>query len=109
MKTFLFFWKSMLMLFFTIRGLRSSNSNRTFTRETGMRQPQWTDETTTASGVRERGFTVERGGRAIPGVLWQPTAASGRRPLVLMGHGGTGHKRDERMTLLGRLFAGEYG
>lgn len=74
-----------------------------------MTQPQWTDETTTASGVRERGFTVERGGRAIPGVLWQPTAASGRRPLVLMGHGGTGHKRNERMTLLGRLFAGEYG
>lgn len=74
-----------------------------------MTQPQWTDETATASGVRERGFTVERGGQAIPGVLWQPAAIRERRPLVLMGHGGTGHKRNERMNMLGRLFAGEYG
>lgn len=74
-----------------------------------MAQWQWTDDGVAAAGVCERGFAVERQGQTIPGVLWQPTAASGRRPLVLMGHGGTGHKRNERMVMLGRLFASAYG
>ena len=69
----------------------------------------WTDDTASVSGVCERGFTVERRGQAIPGVAWHPAVPSGPRPLVLMGHGGSGHKRNERMVMLGRLFAGDYG
>lgn len=69
----------------------------------------WTGPATAANGVAERGFSVERHGRAVPGVLWQPTGATGPRPLVLMGHGGSGHKRNERMVALGELFAGRYG
>lgn len=69
----------------------------------------WTEEAKTIEGVSARGFAVERDGQRIPGVLWQPVAAAGRQPLVLMGHGGSGHKRNERMRMLGKLFAGEFG
>jgi dienelactone hydrolase len=44
---------------------------------------------TTSDGVCEQDFTLDD----IPGVLWSPAGAAGRRPLVLLGHGGGGHKR----------------
>src|SRR5262247_3729558 len=69
----------------------------------------WTEDVVSGSGICERGFTVERKGQIIPGVVWHPATSSGPRPLVLMGHGGSGHKRNERMVMLGRLFAGDYG
>ena len=43
---------------------------------------------TTSNGVSERLFTLD----GIPGVLWSPAGAAGRRPLVLLGHGGGQHK-----------------
>ena len=43
---------------------------------------------TTSDGVTERRFTV---GDA-PGVVWAAAGAAGPRPLVLIGHGGGGHK-----------------
>jgi len=53
--------------------------------------------TTTSDGVCEQDFTLDD----IPGVLWSPAGAAGRRPLVLLGHGGGGgHKRAPGM--LGR-------
>lgn len=70
---------------------------------------EWTDSETSADGVVERAFTVDRDGAAIPGVFWRPEAVRGPAPLVLLGHGGSGHKRNERMTMLGRLFSGTYG
>ena len=45
--------------------------------------------TTTSDGVREQDFTLD----GIPGVLWFPAGAAGPRPLVLLGHGGGGHKK----------------
>ena len=45
---------------------------------------------TTSDGVCEQDFTLGD----VPGVLWTPAAgAAGPRPLVLLGHGGGGHKR----------------
>lgn len=45
---------------------------------------------TTSNGVSERLFTLDD----IPGVLWSPAGApAGRRPLVLLGHGGGQHKK----------------
>jgi len=44
---------------------------------------------TTSDGVSERLFTLGD----IAGVLWSPPGAAGRRPLVLLGHGGGQHKK----------------
>ena len=69
---------------------------------------QWTADTVRVDGVCERGFAIARHGQTIPGVLWQPASPSGPRPLILMGHGGSGHKRNQRMLMLGRMFAVDY-
>jgi dienelactone hydrolase len=61
------------------------------------------------AGACERGFTVERNGQSIPGVFWHPSTSSGPRPLVLMGHGGSAHKRTDRILMLGRMVSGDYG
>lgn len=60
------------------------------------RRVEWrSDETGIVEGARQRLFTVGASGRAVPGVLWTPTAGGGPFPLVLIGHGGGGHKLDE--------------
>lgn len=74
-----------------------------------MAQLLWTQDMLRDDDVCERGFEVKRDGQAIPGVMWSPAAASGPRALVLMGHGGSGHKRNERMVMLGHMFAADYG
>ena len=60
----------------------------------------WISDTVRDEGVCEREFAIERAGQTIPGILWQPATQAGRRPLILMGHGGGGHKRNERMLSL---------
>ena len=70
---------------------------------------EWTENDSSADGAIERAFTVDRAGNAVPGVLWRPENAKGATPLVLMGHGGSGHKRNDRMVQLGRMFARDYG
>ena len=70
---------------------------------------QWTDQEVRVDGSIERAFSVDRAGSAIPGIAWRPAAAGQAAPLVLLGHGGSGHKRNERMTMFGRLFSGNYG
>ncbi|HEY3749832.1 MAG TPA: alpha/beta hydrolase [Pseudonocardiaceae bacterium] len=47
----------------------------------------------TEKDVTERDFELEVAGERVPGVLWAPADATGPRPLVLMGHGGSQHKR----------------
>ena len=76
---------------------------------TDMEHVRWTEDTSSVEGMCERGFAIEHHGRTVPGVLWQPSGQSGPRPLILMGHGGSGHKRNERMVMLGKMFAIEYG
>ena len=55
----------------------------------------WTGEATTERGVTERTFGLEHDGRKIPGILWAPEAGPEGCPLLLLGHGGTNHKRTD--------------
>ncbi|MGI8810051.1 MAG: dienelactone hydrolase family protein [Acidimicrobiales bacterium] len=70
---------------------------------------RWTGQVDTVDGVRERGFEVEVDDRTVPGFLWLPEVGPGPRPLVLLGHGATRHKRIDYLVALGRRVAGDYG
>ena len=69
----------------------------------------WTGDTHRVDGVVERGFAVEVDGRRVPGVLWTPPDAKGARPLVLIGHGATAHKRYGYVVALARELVRSYG
>jgi dienelactone hydrolase len=70
---------------------------------------RWTDDGKRSAAVCERDFTIERRGAAIPGVFWQPLGATVAQPLVLMGHGGSGHKRSAKMLRMAEIFTTRYG
>ena len=70
---------------------------------------RWTAEGDVAGDVRERGFEVDVAGRTVPGVLWVPESGTGPRPLVLLGHGATRHKRVDYLVALGRRLASDHG
>lgn len=55
---------------------------------------------TSSDGVSEHLFTLD----GIPGVLWSPAGAVGRRPLVLLAHGGGQHKKAPGMEARARRF-----
>jgi dienelactone hydrolase len=69
----------------------------------------WTGDTHRAEGVVERGFAVAVEGRRVPGVLWTPPDAEDARPLVLIGHGATGHKRMGYVVALARELVRAHG
>lgn len=60
-------------------------------------------------GVAERLFELEVAGDRVPGVLWAPDGATGPRPLLLMGHGGSQHKKAERLLARARSFVADLG
>jgi dienelactone hydrolase len=60
---------------------------------------------TSRDGVCEQLFTLGE----IPGVLWTPEGAVGRRPLILMGHGGGQHKKAPGIVSRARRFVTECG
>jgi hypothetical protein len=66
---------------------------------------RWIGGPISEAGVTERTFNLEREAGIVPGILWTPTEYEHPVPLVLMGHGGSGHKRADRQLMLGRRFA----
>jgi dienelactone hydrolase len=66
---------------------------------------RWIGEPISEGGVTERRFDLERESGIVPGILWTPTDHDRPLPLVLMGHGGSGHKRSDRQLMLGRRLA----
>ncbi|MEY2468514.1 MAG: hypothetical protein QOF21_1212 [Actinomycetota bacterium] len=44
-------------------------------------------------GVTERRFDLKVDDELVPGVMWLPEGATGGRPKVLFGHGGSQHKK----------------
>jgi dienelactone hydrolase len=55
--------------------------------------------------VEKLAFTVARAGEDVPAVLWLPERPAQRRPLVLLGHGGGGHKEGPFVTRIGSWLA----
>lgn len=60
---------------------------------------------TSSGGVFEQLFTLGE----IPGVLWAPEGAAGTRSLILMCHGGGGHKKEPGIVDRARQFVAECG
>jgi len=67
----------------------------------------WTNETT-EQGVTERTFQLAVDAEIVPGVAWSP-AGKERWPTILLGHGGTQHKRTPGVLSLGRRLVRHLG
>jgi dienelactone hydrolase len=59
--------------------------------------------------IRERALEVHCNGRTIPTALWIPSGATAPVPLVLVGHGGGGHKKAPTVVAIAEGLAREYG
>lgn len=69
---------------------------------------RWGDRVRLEGYIEERSITVDRGAGSVPGLLWTK-AGTGRTPLVLVGHGGSG-KKDAANNLATRDFlTGQHG
>ncbi|MEM7220810.1 MAG: alpha/beta fold hydrolase [Pseudomonadota bacterium] len=65
----------------------------------------WTTEAQAAEGgMTERAFTLAGDNGDVPGVYWEP-AEGGADALVLLGHGGTTHKRVPYLIAVAQLLA----
>ena len=53
----------------------------------------WHGDDAVSNGMAERGFELSVSGQKVPGVYWCPESGSDR--LVLLGHGGTTHKKTD--------------
>ncbi len=67
----------------------------------------WNRPEKRVANLLERSFVLDEAGRAVPGVAWSPATGVANR-LVLLGHGGTLHKKAEYIRLLAMGLAG-YG
>ena len=63
----------------------------------------------TEDGVTRRSFTLDVAGDTVPGVLWSPEGEAGPRPLVLMGHGGSQHKKTAGIRIRAHQYALKFG
>jgi dienelactone hydrolase len=70
---------------------------------------QWVGDSLISKGVCERSFELVCDGRTVPGVLWTSEVATGPTPLVLVGHGGSGHKRQAHLLSLARRLVRHHG
>ncbi len=69
----------------------------------------WISDPVVSRGVSEQGFTLKCQGRLVPGVAWWPEEGAAPRPVVLLGHGGTLHKRSEYNLSMARRFVRHKG
>lgn len=60
-------------------------------------------------GVVERRFDLQVGTETVPGIHWYPEVATVPRPTILIGHGGTQHKRVPNVLGLARRFVRHLG
>jgi pimeloyl-ACP methyl ester carboxylesterase len=62
-----------------------------------------------SGGVGERRFDLDVDGRVVPALLWAPSEGAGPRPLVVLGHGATRHKRVDYLLALARRLVRDHG
>ncbi len=62
-----------------------------------------------ADGVAERLFDLTVAGDRVPAVIWAPQGAARPRPLVLMGHGGSQHKKIGSLAARARTYVRKFG
>lgn len=60
-------------------------------------------------GVIERSFELEVDGDVVPGIHWLPEEPAPTHPTVLIGHGGTQHKRVPNVLRMGRKLVRHLG
>ena len=60
-------------------------------------------------GVIEQRFDLKCGDEVVPGIRWMPEGDPVARPTVLIGHGGTQHKRTPNVLGLARRFVRHLG
>ena len=70
---------------------------------------EWTGDPLVGRGVREQGFRVECDRRVVPGLLWTTESGGEARPLALLGHGGTTHKRADYILATARRLVRHHG
>ncbi len=70
---------------------------------------RWVSEDRWKDRVLAREFAVPRAGSEVPGMLWTPMQLSGRRPLVLIGHGGSQSKNAPGIVEIAIRFVEELG
>jgi alpha-beta hydrolase superfamily lysophospholipase len=63
----------------------------------------WTGKNKSLDGMMQREFTLTVDGHDVPGVCWEPDGGADR--LVLLGHGGTTHKKTGYIVLVAGLLA----
>ena len=64
----------------------------------------WNDRNASHNGVEERGFDLTIAANSVPGIYWVPMDRPSER-LVLLGHGGTSHKKVEYIVQVARMLA----
>lgn len=69
----------------------------------------WKGDAKRVDGVMERDFTIQGERDTIHGVLWAPDQIPAGSPLVLIGHGGGGHKRAPSVVPTAQGFVLEHG
>jgi dienelactone hydrolase len=62
----------------------------------------WNGKNATKDTVQERGFQLEVNNQTVPGVYWTPVDHKHQR-LVLLGHGGTTHKKTDYIALMASM------
>jgi dienelactone hydrolase len=61
------------------------------------------------NGVTEYLFDLAVAAERVPAVIWAPEGAKGPRPLILMGHGGSQHKKIGTLAARARSYAQRLG
>jgi dienelactone hydrolase len=64
----------------------------------------WADRHRISPDTNQRTFLLRRPTGPVPGTIWTPVNHPGPIPLVLLGHGGSGHRHSERIVSMAAHF-----